>query len=247
MAEPIGQMLERGINYLHETFVMWDAEDRLIFCNTRFKEVNAAVADLLYPGTTYEAILRGGLAKGCYPDAAGQIDGWLRDRLERHRQPRSLFEVARQDGLWLLVDEQLLEDGTIVAIATDITEQKRAEGARAASEARFRQHASAISDWLWEIDTERRYTFVSDTIEDKIGRPAGQLLGMTVEASIDRLHDPAEWQPFWDAFEARQPIRDLIVRRRDPDGFTKWIRTGGIPFYDDNGKFLGYRGSGLVP
>jgi PAS domain S-box-containing protein len=152
--------------------------------------------------------------------------------------------MEREDGLWLQIDEQKTPDGGIIGMASDITSVKLAEKALRASETRFRQHASATSDWLWEIDAERRYTFISDVMEDQVGRSPSQYLGTTVDQTIDKLYNRAEWQPFLDAFEARRPFRDLTVRRRDPDGTEQWIRTSGVPFYDDdNGEFLGYRGS----
>jgi len=236
-------VLEQGINCLHETFILWDSNDRLVLCNDRFKDVNRAVADLLVPGTSYEAFLRAGVARGCYPDAEGREGDWLEERLQRHRNPRGLFEVERQNGLWLLIDEQRMPDGGIVSIATDVSAQKMAEQALRETETRFRQHAAASSDWLWEIDTERRYTFVSDVLEEKVGRRADDYLGTTVDATIEELYNRDDWQPFLDAIEARQPIRDLIVKRRDPDGREQWIRTSGMPFFSGDGEFLGYRGS----
>ena len=241
--DPIAKVLEQGINCLHETFILWDSNDRLVLCNDRFKDVNRAVAELLVPGTSYEEFLRAGVARGCYPDAEGREGDWLEERLQRHRNPRGLFEVERQNGLWLLIDEQRMPDGGIVSIATDVSAQKMAEQALRETETRFRQHAAASSDWLWEIDTERRYTFVSDVLEEKVGRRADDYLGTTVDATIEELYNRDDWQPFLDAIEARQPIRDLIVKRRDPDGREQWIRTSGMPFFSGDGEFLGYRGS----
>ncbi len=243
MAKPIDQLLERGINCLHETFILWDANDRLVLCNERFREVNKDVADLLLPGTTYEEFLSAGVARGNYPEAEGREKEWIAARVHRHHNPDGLFELKRQDGLWLLIDEQAMPDGGIVSIATDVTKQKLAEEALRASELRFRQHAAATSDRLWEINTEKRYTFVSDLAGEQIGRKADAYIGTTVDETIDEFYDRSEWQPFHDAFEAREPFRDLLVKRRDPDGTETWIHTSGIPFYGDNGEFLGYRGS----
>ncbi|MFP6746166.1 MAG: PAS-domain containing protein, partial [Alphaproteobacteria bacterium] len=202
MTRPTDQLLGKGINRLHGTFVLWDAEDRLILCNERFKEVNRAVADLLHPGITYEEFLRAGVARGSYPEAAGREDEWIAERMRRHRDPSGLFEMEREDGLWLQIDEQKMPDGGIIGMASDITSVKLAEKALRASETRFRQHASATSDWLWEIDAERRYTFISDVMEDQVGRSPSQYLGTTVDQTIDKLYNRAEWQPFLDAFEA---------------------------------------------
>ena len=240
---PINQMLESGINFLRETFILWDGDDRLVICNEQFREVNAAVAELLHPGTTFEELLRASVEGGCYPDAIGREELWIEERIDRHRNPRGPFEVRRQGDLWFLVDEQRMPDGGLVTIATNVTDQKRAAAAAKSAETRFRQHAAATSDWLWEIDANRRYTYISETMKEKVGQAPDQYIGTTVEDSIKDFYDRADWQPFFDAFEAQEPIHDLTVKRRDPNGREQWIRTGGVPFYAEDGTFLGYRGS----
>ena len=130
-------LLDSAVNTLSGTFVLWDADDRFVSCNDRFREINAGVADLLKPGTLYEEFLRVGVARGLYPEADGQGEPWVEERLERHRNPRGLFEVQRQDGLWILVDEQRMPDGGIASIATDVSDVKAKEEQLRRSAARY--------------------------------------------------------------------------------------------------------------
>jgi len=55
--------------------------------------------------------------------------------LDLHRASGSPYELLSQDGIWLLVDEQKLADGSTVTINLDITQRKQAELALQESEA----------------------------------------------------------------------------------------------------------------
>ncbi|MCF6239550.1 MAG: ATP-binding protein, partial [Candidatus Marinimicrobia bacterium] len=52
---------------------------------------------------------------------------WLRERLARHRNPNRPFELLREDGILLRVQEQPLPNGGLITMASDITEQKAVE------------------------------------------------------------------------------------------------------------------------
>jgi diguanylate cyclase (GGDEF)-like protein len=58
------------------------------------------------------------------------------------------------------------------------------------------------------------------------------------------LVSPATWDEHRADLQARRPFRDLIVRQRDADGAPQYTLTAGDPFFDHNGRFLGYRGIG---
>ncbi|MDA1310861.1 MAG: ATP-binding protein, partial [Proteobacteria bacterium] len=59
-----------------------------------------------------------------------------------------------------------------------------------------------------------------------------------------RLHRPEDWQPFFEAFEERRPYRDLTIKRVDQGGPPQWIRSNGVPVFDTDGNFKGFRGTG---
>ena len=160
------------------------------------------------------------------------------------------YEAYRIDGsrIWISNSARAVLDqaGNVQSYEgsiLDITDHKRTVQALGESEARFRDFVRATSDWLWEIDAEKRYTFISNDIEDRIGRAADDYRDLTLDRNIDEFYSRSEWQPFLDAFDAREPLRDLTLKRRNPNGTEQWIRSSGVPFFASNGDFLGYRGS----
>jgi len=110
------------------------------------------------------------------------------------------------------------------------------------SESRFHDIARASADWIWEVDLAGNYTFASKGV--------AQTLGYTV-AEVLRL-SPFDLMPPGEAERVRQEFNVIVDRRvafRDlenvnvhKNGDLRHILTNGVPFFDDQGELLGYRG-----
>jgi adenylate cyclase len=119
--------LGEAIEAISEGFVLYDADDRLVICNRRFKEMYADLPMQIRAGTQYETILRAVAATGLIPAASHDTETWVGERLERHRNPTAAFEQQRSGGVWLKISERRTADGGIVGVFTDITELKDRE------------------------------------------------------------------------------------------------------------------------
>ena len=122
----IRNMLYSAIDAVEESLALYDADERLIFYNQKFREFNSALGDQLKPGICCEDLLRGLIDAGEFPDALGRERAWLDDRMERFRNPTGAFELARANR-WLQVHDQRTPDGGCIMIGTDITTIKEAE------------------------------------------------------------------------------------------------------------------------
>jgi PAS domain S-box-containing protein len=122
------QRLSEAIESISEGFVCYDGEDRLVICNSCYR-------DLLYPGldidltvgTTFESIVRRAAEHGYVTDALGRLDEWIAERMRQHRNPGEPQVQRRADGRWVMVSERRTEDGGTVAVYSDITELKQRE------------------------------------------------------------------------------------------------------------------------
>ncbi len=128
-------LLENAVQSLAESFALWGPDDRLILCNDKFREMNGITSELVEPGTLFTDFIAALLKRGAFPDAAGRQHDWYEERLERYKNPRGPYEQIRLDGVWLMIDEQKLADGSTVTIGLDITKRKEAELALQESEA----------------------------------------------------------------------------------------------------------------
>ena len=120
--------LAEAIESISEGFVCYDGEDRLVICNSCYR-------NLLYPGleidlsagTTFESIIRRAAERGYVKDAEGRVEEWIAERLRQHRNPGEPRVQRRGDDRWVMVSERRTEDGGSVAVYSDITELKRRE------------------------------------------------------------------------------------------------------------------------
>jgi len=125
--EESSRLLATAVEALTESVSLYDADERLVFFNERFRELNAPLGDLLQPGLKFEEFLRAAVDKGMMPNAHGRKEKWVRERLNHRRNQGPAFEARRQDGLHLLFKEHRMPDGGTLTIGTDITERKQAE------------------------------------------------------------------------------------------------------------------------
>ena len=121
------QRLTDAIESISEGFSLYDAEDRLIVCNTAYQELLYPGLGTPAPGTPYEALIRSAARQGLVEDAKGRVDEWVAERLEEHRQPGEPHVQRRADGRWVQINERKTTEGGTVAVYTNITEIKRAE------------------------------------------------------------------------------------------------------------------------
>jgi signal transduction histidine kinase len=124
--------LSVALESISQGFALFDAEDRLVMCNSQYRRFFTQAADpevaaMIVPGMRFEDYVRKACEKGMYPDAGSDIDAYLRSRLERRRAAGPGFELELRDGTWLHVSEQRTNDNGLVAVYTDITDGKNRE------------------------------------------------------------------------------------------------------------------------
>ena len=137
------------------------------------------------------------------------------------------------------------DESAIQSIIADVTDRHDAVVALKERESRFRQFAEAASDWYWETDTENRFTalFGGDEItpayrpEFSIGKTRYDL-----NSGGDAQDRPDVWRRHLESLDSQLPFRDFVYPVNIGDGKRYWLRTSGVPNFDDNGEFLGYRG-----
>ena len=120
--------LAEAIESISEGFVCYDGEDRLVICNSCYR-------NLLYPGlevdlsagVTFESIIRRAAERGYIKDAEGRVEEWIAERLRQHGSPGEPQVQQRESGRWVMVSERRTDDGGTVSIYSDISELKQRE------------------------------------------------------------------------------------------------------------------------
>src|SRR3546814_10612738 len=112
--------LAEAVEAVSEGFALYDADDRLVICNSRYREMYAGLDLRIEPGIAFEEVIRAAAETGLITDAEGNLDKWVRSRLKRHRNPPGPMEQQRSDGRWVQVSEWRMQDGGIAGVFTDI-------------------------------------------------------------------------------------------------------------------------------
>ena len=110
------------------------------------------------------------------------------------------------------------------------------------SEERFRDIAIHTQEWIWEIDTEGRYTYSNQTVEKVLGYSPEEIL----QKHFYELFHPDDLESLkassLAAFATRQAFLSFVHHNVHKNGQTVWLETSGFPIFDKKGHWLGYRG-----
>ena len=130
------RMIE-AIESVPQGFSLFDANDRLVICNRKYREMVSQPGAEVQPGDSFESIICRIAKRGDIPAAIGDIDSWVKMRLDMHRNPQGPYIQQRSSGEWVMINERKTQDGGTVAVTTDISALKNAEQAAEDAKARL--------------------------------------------------------------------------------------------------------------
>ena len=107
---------------------------------------------------------------------------------------------------------------------------------------RFQILVEDISDWIWEIDRDGRYTYASPKVKDLLGYKPEGVIGKTMFDFMPKGEDERMFATFQACVEYNNPIIRLENTNLHKDGRRIVLETSGIPIFDANRNILGYRG-----
>jgi len=235
-----------GIGAMGEGFVLYDAQRRLIAWNQRFEEMFPYLKGRLEPGMAHETLLRFDHEFGEIEDA-GTVDSWLAAAERRRRLAGVPYEIRFKGGRVVEGTQRATIEGGRVVTYRDVTAARRTLKLLADNEIRFRDFAQVTSDWFWETDAEHRFSFVSDP-RGKLGLDLSRTLGRTMLDIV--ADDPATTRAALGehaaTLAANRPFRDFVHSIDTGSGAREWVSVSGIPVFDDENRFVGYRGAGRI-
>lgn len=115
--------LTDAIESIGEGFCLYDGGDRLVLCNSRYREIiYPGIKDILETGTPFETVLRTAARRGLIKEAEGRQEEWIAERLQRHRDASEPHLQQQSDGRWIQISEHRTETGGTVGVYTEVTE-----------------------------------------------------------------------------------------------------------------------------
>lgn len=123
--------LKEAIDSLSDAFCLYDPDERIVMLNPEYSKTYGEHADKVVPGTSYETVVRLGIARGLYPAAAGRVEAFVREHVAEFHNPPPPYEVKSPDGRWYRIDKRLTPSGHMISFRLDISELKAKEAALA--------------------------------------------------------------------------------------------------------------------
>ncbi|MBA5779038.1 diguanylate cyclase [Stappia sp. F7233] len=227
--------LEEALESLNEGFAYFDADDRLVLCNERYRQFYPRSSGLCVPGTPFRDILMQGLEAGEVSTGGRSRKAWLEDRLAAHRSPSPApVEQQLADGRWLLVNERRTRDGGVAGVRTDITALKQAEARARQAELRLRVLNDSLPCFIGELAKDQTIRSVNEfgalwygrTSHDLIGRKMGDFVAADFMRTV---------RPYFDAACAGE-VQRFIATLDYPDGITRDVDVCYTPDFNDKGQ-----------
>lgn len=222
LAKKAQDQLHDAIEAVPDGFVLYDDEDKLVWCNQKYREIYDASSEFIKPGVSFEEIIREGVKRGQYVDAIGSEEEWIAERLRQHRRPGGVTEQKLPNGRWVRVGESLTADGVTVGFRADVTELKNREEALRQSEEQLRQTINAALDCIIVIDSDGKVIEFNPGAEETFGYVRADVIGQ-------QMHTLLMPPKFHDAHAA---------------GFSKYLKTGDGPILGKRVEIEGMRADG---
>ena len=221
-----------------------DADGRVSFFNRRFLELLDLPESFLLTRPTALEVRAFQAVRGDVVPLSDSGDVVLRDLQQCGRSDvrEHVFMRRTPAGRMLEISTRMLEGGGWVRTYADLTEHLGAQEALRESEARFRSLTQLSTDWYWEQDEDFRYTRIEGRAvaashpEVYLGKALWELPSFNLSE--------AQWEAFRARLNRHEEFRRFEILRHWPDGRDYWIAVSGVPIFDADGNFRGYRGVG---
>ena len=221
--------LATAIETMPDAFALYDADDRLVLSNQRFRQNHGLSLDEAQSGPGFTELLERDLGEQRFPAAADNPRAWLTRRINRHNHPAAPFEEPFMRDRWLQIAERRTRRGEVVSIATDITQLKHRELELSRSSLRFQQLAEASFDGIVVVEDDHITRF-NDHVGHIFGWQATDLHGKPV----DILFAPGT-EDVWRQALGQEALRarETLAQHRDGHLFNVELSSRRITYDDD--------------
>lgn len=174
----------------------------------------------------------------------------LNEVLSGRHAAETTFRMRHKNGSWLYMEgvAKGLHDSNwqlnnIVIHCRDITSRKKYADELGQSEQRFRDFADSSADWLWEVDENLQFSYVSPGVKNTLGYSPDEMMNsMHLDNLFERKRDTTR-ELIESRIQRQQPYRDVEFWTRAKSGDRVCLRMSGVPVFDTKQRFVGYRGA----
>lgn len=186
--ETLQQRFLDALDGTSEGIALFDADDRLVIYNQNYlRTVEVNAPGILRPGLPFEELIRQSASRGRYDVPPGELDAFVAQRLNDHRNLPSTRIHRVSTGSWVQVEETPTREGGVILIRRDITQQVERENELVAAKELAEIASKAKTEFLANMSHELRTPLnailgFSEVI-------SGEVLGPVDERYVDYAAD----------------------------------------------------------
>ncbi|MBT4016403.1 MAG: PAS domain-containing protein [Alphaproteobacteria bacterium] len=206
----IHSSVEGALDQASECFALFDANDRLVSFNDNYRNlVPVSVHSLLTVGTPLEKLVRESAVQGHYEIPDGDIETFISDRMEEHRNLPYARETRFSNGRWLRRTEHHTQDGGSILMLIDVTDRVTAELKAAEAQATLHDAVESLSDGFVLFDADDRLVRYNTAYENMVNAvaPGSLVIGATFEELLQVWIDVG-------AYDLTDTERDTFIKNR---------------------------------
>ncbi len=139
--------LRDAVETISEAFVLWDRDNRLVMCNSKYQQFHGLPDDTVRPGSPYDDVI----AAASEPIVSKRVA--VAGTEDDHSRT---YEAQIEDGRWLHINERRTRDGGYVSVGTDITVLKESQQRLADSEQQLRASVAELRLSRRELEQQKQ-------------------------------------------------------------------------------------------
>ena len=139
--------LRDAVETISEAFVLWDKDNRLVMCNSKYQQFHGLPDEMVRPGSPYDELI----AAASEPIVSKRIAVTGSDDDESRT-----YEAQIEDGRWLHINERRTRDSGYVSVGTDITVLKQSQQRLADSEQQLRTSVAELRQSRRELEQQKQ-------------------------------------------------------------------------------------------
>jgi len=225
------ELLYNAVEVMEDGFVLFDAEDRLVLSNQKYKDMYYEVADVLKPGVTFTEITQVAAERLQVHESIDDKEAWLKVRLKRHFNPTGPFDEKLTRGDWVRVIEQKTAEGGILGLRIDITKEKQEE-----QELRKLSHALEQSpSMIFITDVEGRIEYINTMFTKISGYAADEVIGKNPRILKSGETSSEVYADLWQAIKSGHEWKGEL-KDRCKDGSMFWAYATISPVKNNDGE-----------
>ena len=242
LAEIEKQQLRDAVDSASEGIVLFDADERFVYANKRYRELFPRIGQFLVPGTPRDNIRRAYFAIGAMTATVGSVDDYILE-VRQHIDAGEASEVCLTNGTWLKRSDHVLPTGYAVSIRTDITAMKEREEALGASEKRYRSLVEDQPEFVCRYKPDGSLLFSNAAYAKQCGFDLEDISGINIFDFVPP-EEVAALKRYVASLGPDKPFATVEHRLDLQDGSVRWQEWSDRAFFDESGRVFEFQAFG---